>query len=388
MKILRGKITKLIDQDKDYFVRELMELTENTSTKRKQLSNVETKLKELLNEEGKLNQQQKSLEHESLMIEKEMEQKKANDKKYLEIIDRVNNVMSVSIDCTCINTSNNWHKALQLVKGKIRIEQEALDKHNKEFQDEDKKMQEEIDGYRTEVAKMQENIQNSKTQYKKYLSDLSVVKTKCTALKGNSERCKLATANIKALDDAIEEHSMKYKLNEGKQIYDKCRENISHLEERFRSIDEQLTYLNSLGQIFTELNIRREELQNREQEIIRIKGKIDEYLKLIYPREQIMYDDLLNQLLNTTNNVNGTLVAAKNEMIALKTQDQRLVINKSTLEKEIQKDKDDIQNYSQVIRNECHNVQYNTLLEEYQMSVKEKQSNLTEKKSLDIYCHK
>lgn len=388
MSTLRGKIIELIDKDCSYLEQEIITLAERTAIKRDEQQDVEKKLKTLMEDEANLNEKLTNLEKERILVKQQFEQYNACKEKYS------NMVRSLCISLRILYTESTLNSSLGLealsedITAAITMEQMKINGFIKDTEDEDNSKQQQIDKIRGDLIKVQENMVNLNNQLVSCNKEYEENNDKLQELAATRVSLEQLGASIRRIEMVIEELNGKFPQDEIKNRISATKAQITSLEEQFNTIDQQLTYLNSINKLLAEIGLKEEEQNRRKLEITRLQRKHSSKLKLIFPRSEVVYDNLKYQLQQTNEKYEGKIQETNRKILEDEVKRQQLELKRTHCKEEIAKDRNDIEKFTEYIYNQCHNVPYEEALLKCQATVNSIQMELTTQQSADIFCKK
>ncbi|XP_011188486.1 DNA repair protein RAD50 [Zeugodacus cucurbitae] len=146
----------------------------------------------------------------------------------------------------------------------------------------DSERQREIDTQRVELTKVEEGIVTYEKQKKLNEKELSTITKEIAEIETSAQRIKVLTENIERLIKMMDEMNGKCNQETLRADIAEKKAKIVKLQEQFRELDERLTKLNMLSKLMAEITLKQKELDKKEQDVKRVKGKhADNFKKLL-----------------------------------------------------------------------------------------------------------
>lgn len=225
---------------------------------------------------------------------------------------------------------------------------------------EDSERQLEIDTQRVELTKVEEGIVTYEKQKTLNEKELTMTTKEIAEIETSARRIKILSENIERLMKMMDEMNGKCNQETMRADIAENKTRIVKLQEQFRELDERLTKLNTMSKLTAEITLKQKELEKKEQDVRRVKGKhTDNFKKLLSRPVEFNYKRAM-QLCSEKLRDNIKELNAKSNKLQL--EQQSCEIKRKTLKAELLKLEKELEESKEKVYEACHAATYEDTL--------------------------
>ncbi|XP_017466140.1 PREDICTED: DNA repair protein RAD50 isoform X1 [Rhagoletis zephyria] len=225
---------------------------------------------------------------------------------------------------------------------------------------EDRERQSEIDAQRVELTKVEEGIVAHEKQKKLNEKELEAITKEIAEIETSARRIKILSDNIDRLMKMMDEMNGKCNQETMRTDIAENKARIVKLQDQFRELDERLTKLNMMSKLMAEISLKQKELEKKEQDVRRVKGKhADNFKKLLNRPVESNYRRAM-QLCGEKLRDNIKELNAKSNKLQL--EQQSFEIKRKSLKTELLKLEKELEEAKEKVYEACHAASYEDTL--------------------------
>ncbi|XP_030385926.1 DNA repair protein RAD50 [Scaptodrosophila lebanonensis] len=225
----------------------------------------------------------------------------------------------------------------------------------------DHERQTKIDELRTELTKSVEGVSTQEKQREASEKEIAALELKIKQIETSMHQLKLLEKEIADIDEKYERATRSFNLESIREVIATKKAKISEKQARFKKLDEQLTFLNSIAKLMAEITLKEKELEKKDQEVQRVRNKHSDHFGKFFKENitsnyrramQGAYDKLRRDIKDLTDKAN-----------AEKLKEQSHNIGRKNLKTEIARMEKELAESEELIFQKCHSTPYDELLE-------------------------
>ncbi|XP_073838783.1 DNA repair protein rad50 [Musca autumnalis] len=385
MNNLKKKIKTMFEGTLEELDTEIGNFGQRMSEKRLERREVEGKLNSIKKEEKSLQNRHNDVDKKhGLAIQQKQKENDCKEKR-ADKIKALAQQMNLTIPEVLGENEEEINKILEDIQGVLNTEQTKINETISQHDAEDQERQTKIDQLRVEVTKLQESVVTLNKQKKAYEKETEQNEKKILEIEKSTQQLKVVTAKLKETEDCYEETSAKFNQNELREQIQADKGAIKDLETRFRKVDERLTFLNSISKLVAELNLKEQELDNREKEVQRVKSKHSGNFRKIFEEGKVVEANYQRHVKVSYEKAKRQIKEYNNKINALKLKEQRFEIKRKSLKEEMQKAEKELEDCKETIFEKCRNTPYEELLTKSKTLLSKHQLELGAQKSAELF---
>ncbi|XP_013113614.2 DNA repair protein RAD50 [Stomoxys calcitrans] len=385
MNNLKKKIKTMFEGTLEELDSEIGNFGQKMTEKRTERREMEGKLNSVKKEEKSLQNRHNDVDKKRVVAIQQKQKEDDAKKKRADKLKAIGQQMNITIPEDLGDTTEEVAKILEEIKGVLATEQGKINETISQHDAEDQEIQTKIDQLRVEVAKLQESVGNLTKQKKAYEKESEQTEKKILEIEKSTQQLKVVSAKLKETEDCYEETSSKFNQEELRENIKKDKEAIKKLDADFRSVDERLTFLNSISKLVAELNLKEQELENREQEVRKVKSKHSGNFRKIFEEGKVVESNFQRHVKVTYEKSRRHIKELNNKINGLKLKEQRFEIKRKTLKDELQKAEKELEDCKETIFEKCRSTPYEELLTRSKTLLSKHQLELGAQKSAEAF---
>ncbi|XP_004517595.1 DNA repair protein RAD50 [Ceratitis capitata] len=225
---------------------------------------------------------------------------------------------------------------------------------------EDSERQREIDIQRVELTKVEEGIVTHEKQKNQNEKELESIMKEIAEIESSARRIKILSDNIDRLIKMMDEMNGKCNQETMRTDIAENKARIGKLQEQFRELDERLTKLNMMSKLMAEITLKQKELEKKEQDVRRVKGKhADNFKKLLSRPVESNYRRAIQLCGDKLRDTIKELNAKSNK---LQLEQQSCEIKRKNLKSELLKLEKELEESKEKVYEACHAASYEDTL--------------------------
>ncbi|KAH8396894.1 hypothetical protein KR215_006052 [Drosophila sulfurigaster] len=356
-----GKLSKNI---KKHFEGSLVELDLEIQSFNRRMSEVKFQRTEVEEQLTKIKGSHVDLQKTLATYDKELymtKQKRKNEQDCkLQLTKNINDFctkLQVNIDEKTRENPENLEEMIDVTLSSKQSEITELSTRNEQA---DQLRQAKVDELRIEITRSEQSLKSQEKQKKASEQESEELEVKI-------KQIEVSVHQLKALDKQISDTDEKYESANRSFNHDECRQTIASKkasvadkQTRFKSLDKQLTFLNSIAKLMAEITLKEKELEKKNQEVNRVKSKHRDNLAIFF--KEPITNNYRRSLQNVYDKLRREIADLNDKANAQKLKEQSYEIKRKNLIGDIERIEKEIQKLDERIYQKCLSTSYDELM--------------------------
>lgn len=340
--------------------REIRLFCKKMSEKRLEKQELEDKLASLVSQEKKLQQSLSELDRKGCSLIQQRQKEQENTAERAEKMRKLCDTINLPLDVDLEQNVDRVPETLSRIKVALQSEEKKIKDLQLSHDKADHEKQQQIDELRVTKAKIESDIDAKRKQKDQNDKDVRKIDKEITDVEASTQLLKKVTEMIAQATECYNKASEKMNQEELKKTINDRKTNVARLQERFRTLDSQLTFLNSISKLMAEVNLKEKELEKKEQEVRRVRSKhSDNFKKLL---EQPIESNYKRTLQQTYEKLHRQMKELNEKINKLKLKEQSLEIKRKNQKDELTRWEKELADSKDTIYEKCHSTPYEELL--------------------------
>ncbi|XP_067628332.1 DNA repair protein RAD50 [Eurosta solidaginis] len=344
----------------DELEKQISEFGEKMTEKRKQRNELDKKLKEVKVEEKKIQKRYADLDKKRILLMQQSQKEQECISKRAEQLKNLCQQLGITLTDDLEFQPESIKEVLEKVENALMNKECTIAENVAKTDQEDRERQTEIDTQRVEVTKVEEGIRTHEKQKKLNEKELGKISKEIAEVESSARRIQVLSDNIDRLVKMMEEMNGKCNQESMKADIAENKKKIAKLQEQFRELDERLTKLNMLSKLTAEIALKQKELDKKEQDVRRVKGKhADNFKKLLTNPVESNYKRAMQSCAQA---LRASIKELNKKSNKLQLEQQSYEIKRKNLKTEVLKLEKDLEESKEKVYEACHAASYEDTL--------------------------
>ncbi|KAH8299719.1 hypothetical protein KR044_005010 [Drosophila immigrans] len=265
--------------------------------------------------------------------------------------------LEITMDPT---TRENPEKLEEMIDVTLKNKQSEITELSSRNDQADQARQAKIDELRTDITKTEENLKSQEKQKNASEQESQELEVKIKQIEISVHQLKVLEKQIADTDEKYESAKRNFNHDECRQTIANKKASVAEKQTLFKSLDKQLTFLNSIGKLMAEISLKEKELEKKQLEVNRVKSKHSDNLGLFFK------EPITNNYRRAVQNVYDKLRREIKDMNELanthKLKEQSYEMNRKNLIGDIERMEKEIQQLDERIYQKCLSTSYDELM--------------------------
>ncbi|XP_054737346.1 DNA repair protein RAD50 [Anastrepha obliqua] len=249
---------------------------------------------------------------------------------------------------------------LERVKHSLMDKERIISESVAQTDEEDRGRQAGIDCQRVELTKVEEGIITHEKQKKVNEKELETITKEIAEIETSARRIKTLSKNIDSLIKLMDEMNGKCNQETMRADIAENKARIVKLQEQFRELDARLTKLNMMAKLIAEITLKQKELEKKEQDARRVKGKHADNFKKLFSRT--VESNYKRAMQICSEKLRDSIKELSGKSNKLQLEQQSFEIKRKNLKAELLKLEKELEEAKEKVYEACHAASYEDTL--------------------------
>ncbi|KAH8370095.1 hypothetical protein KR093_002147 [Drosophila rubida] len=256
--------------------------------------------------------------------------------------------------------TENPEKLEEMIDVTLKSKQREINELSARNDQADQTRQAKIDDLRIDITKSEQSLKSQEKQKNASEQESQELELKI-------KQIEISVHQLKALDKQITDTDEKYESATRSFNHDECRQTIANKktsvaekQARFKSLDQQLTFLNSIAKLMAEITLKEKELEKKNQEVNRVKSKHSDNLGIFF--KEPITNNYRRAVQNAYEKLRREIQDLNEKGNAQKLNEQSYEIKRKNLVGDIERMEKEIQQLDERIYQKCLSTPYDELI--------------------------
>lgn len=295
--------------------------------------------------------------------------------------------LGIGNDCDSQSSDESIVDVLTQININLRKEEKSVRDLSKSHDNEDKELQKNIDKLRESMASMKNEIQSKQKLINLRTIEANKLKDEINLVEKSAEKLKMLSNQVEKLNKEIETTSQRIDLEQMNENIKQKKIHRETLQENLDKIDEQLTFLNSISNFTTQINVKKQQLETRENEVKRVKNKHSNNLKSLF-KNNIPESNFKRSAENLQHKISNEIRELDKNIIKCKTRRTQLETNRVNMKNDLNKLEKEKSEGTDEMFNNCDGSEYEDVVAKLKEKIEKMQLDYGAAKSSEVLYKK